>query len=1725
MKKKASLQKILTTTSLVSIITTAFHAHATVNVGAGLDNNGGALGGAGANILDFNSTNAATFTNKVADEFSKITSTGGNALGTVHVNGDNLVVNGNVGSDSNRLKTIEIDAGKTFGFFGNLYTSDKVSLGGVNSTLELTNNNASIREVYSDISTSVKNEGIIQLTRTGGGHGHNGSNFIETRLNGQIGDNVNPLEKIILQPSADNFVWNVFRKDVYAGEISVNQETERVQFQALSNGQTIEVHSAITTPGDGLGRVFARSDEDKTGDIVEFHGKLGTPTNRLNNLSIHRGATAKIYNDIYMKGTGTTDHIILEDLETDNKIIFCADNLTIDSKIRGSNGTGVVEINANNINIKGFIGNTGVTFHGFGGGNVNGILDKIVINANASLIADDDFHVANGITFGNANSQLTLTKDNATFDTVILAETNGAGKLLLDENLTVTKNIGTNDKSINLIQVAEDKAITAKADIYAQELLLKGNGNAKLILNQADITVAAPIAIENHQKNTIEVNKNATIKGNIATDKNTRLGALVFTDDDVKLRLEGNKFFIEEIDFDSKNNAELTFFSPSADMDIDDDMLATLSNYLNTNAKIEVGSGAGYTATMAKQIGTDNNANRFDGTIILSGAGDNVVTADLFARKITVNGGGTTEFNNALDMGDNAEFKVENAQTQVQLDNNLTQGDNSSFLVDDADKINLTGTITQGDDATFTVNNSDEITFAQDFQQGDNATLTLTSSDKLTFNGDFKQTGTGILEINDSDEITFTGAFEQVGANSKVTITNSKKITFNQAFEQDDNAEFNINGGISEITFKNNFKQGDNSEFNINEAKKVNVHGKVEQGTTSKFIIGGNDGVEVILHDDLTQTGQDNQFKINSADLVTFGGEVDQQGVNGVFEINDSDIVTFNDKFTQGDDATLTINNSDKITFKQALTQGTNSKFTIDNSMNVTFEDDFTQGAGSTLSFDSTGSIIFAGQTKLKTIDFKDGNGLISFTGAGSEIATEIKNDGPSGNGRLSFSTDFALDIEVGSANKKLKYIEINNSEFKLSKSAYLEQGFIMKGDNAHLKLVTNNNLVIDGPILTNISGQGKIDFDVDTTVKSNIGTGTRLFEEIGIAVGKILKTDGSINSHKLTLKGAGSGVQYNNAIFSNPQTHTNIANQGELTFSRATVLNNTIGSKNQSLSKVIFENNVNKIKSEKDIYAKNITFGANQLIPSDNVKYGAVGGEVDFSETRISLGSNNIKLIGDIKFNNSKLEISRNFNGYGKLNNINATKLDLNGIEINFNDQAGFAANNTELLIIGSNVDVTNIESAKLTINGALDLVQWKLDKNDDNNIILKAKRKATLDSTLKKQRESGDNVNDSAIELAELIERTVSDKSFNSNSAFAKFIQQVASTPPEKRAEILNRFNPGRAESVKAIDALSNSSVEMLGNRLNEVGSDIGVGTLSSLKREQKGVAAGDLDSLQKSGWWLKGFGMAIRQSLDGDINSYKANLGGGALGFDSVLCDKFLIGVGYSYSNMNLNYRGNKLGDSVKLGSSIFNVYGQYKINDQWFARGMMYMGHNRIRSRELKFEDNKYKISRSNYDSYNYGVTGSLGYNYQYRDDILLTPIIAMRYSRVLDDGYKQEGTLTQNPIIERNSHNKLVAVGGLQMKKKQYFDNGILNFGLHSFANVNVMNSPEITTSRLDGMPKSFTSRGPKERRLGLDLGANIEVEYSKVKLSLDYNMHLKKRFHSHTGSIKLHVQF
>jgi outer membrane autotransporter protein len=291
-----------------------------------------------------------------------------------------------------------------------------------------------------------------------------------------------------------------------------------------------------------------------------------------------------------------------------------------------------------------------------------------------------------------------------------------------------------------------------------------------------------------------------------------------------------------------------------------------------------------------------------------------------------------------------------------------------------------------------------------------------------------------------------------------------------------------------------------------------------------------------------------------------------------------------------------------------------------------------------------------------------------------------------------------------------------------------------------------------------------------------------------------------------------------------------------------------------------------------------------------------------------------------------------------------------------------------------------------------------------------------------------------------------------------------------------------------------------------------------------ELSGIAAGDQSD--RYGIWATPFYSKSTQKKRGSSAGYKSDGYGGTFGFDTRANEEMIVGLAVTAMNSDIKHKDFKSGDKTKVGTILFSAYSNYQFGNNWFGQGVFSIGSSNVTNKEKRrISTTSYSIASDEYSSMTFASEVLGGYNHLVNNQLVLTPMFGVGYSRINDSSYQETGNGPQLLSVTKRASQKVELVGGLRVTGLPFIVGEVsLTPEMHGSVRHDVIGKGARVDAKIPGLPK-LPSEKAKLQKTYYNLGASLKASYGMMDYGVAADTMFAKKYVGVNGSVNVRVNF
>lgn len=768
-----------------------------------------------------------------------------------------------------------------------------------------------------------------------------------------------------------------------------------------------------------------------------------------------------------------------------------------------------------------------------------------------------------------------------------------------------------------------------------------------------------------------------------------------------------------------------------------------------------------------------------------------------------------------------------------------------------------------------------------------------------------------------------------------------------------------------------------------------------------------------------------------------------------------------------------------------------------------------------------------------------NGDVTVTYTNAGADLGrTNVTTDEEEGKPNFHVAGDQTITGEWGTAENPVGNlhdktaggvdITIQTKKFFAGITGATEDktDVIMDIDGAGVRSIGSNDVRM---LSTTFRNNGRVDDGVNS-------------RDITVNAGMVATLGGVIKGGDVTLANAGSHVRFLEGADLRNKVVAAVANQGEVFFENGGIMGGDLGADGQRILHAHFEGD-RALDANGNVHSVNTTF-AGKFDLKQNVKLDTVTNTINNGAEFDLGGYTATTILGSTTTFNGDTKVAFTLQNQG--NDLTGGHFVINnGGNIRFADGATVeftpddknatpvAGQSRQFTVLDNNgvapVAGNTLADAAIKFGKSLNpFTKWTGTMNAQGDIVLTQTdiaAKAVIDK-LGKKADAADKHNIDVIMGA----------ANDTDGGKVRDLLRKVFDNKEIVDETVDRFTPVTTVSDIVEEITITENRNMAERMITLAGVQrTGTPTESRLVANESntrisGVSAGDQHN--RFGAWFSPFYDSTTQKARKGAAGYKSEGYGASFGIDTKANDDLIIGAAVTFAHTDMKHKNFKSGDKTKVDTKLFSIYAMTQITDAWFAHGTATFGTNDVKNNEKRVKgigangNAIYDRVSGKYSSMSFAIDSMFGYNYV-TEQVTLTPMAGIRYTRVNDGGYKESGSTTgQNFDVNTKASNRLDIVAGLRASAPTFDLNGAgVTPEIHAFINHDLIGKNGKRTIKVNGGNNNMMDKSRKPVRTTYNVGVGVGAEMGMMEYRAGYDLTLGDKRTGHQGTLSVRVNF
>ncbi len=351
-----------------------------------------------------------------------------------------------------------------------------------------------------------------------------------------------------------------------------------------------------------------------------------------------------------------------------------------------------------------------------------------------------------------------------------------------------------------------------------------------------------------------------------------------------------------------------------------------------------------------------------------------------------------------------------------------------------------------------------------------------------------------------------------------------------------------------------------------------------------------------------------------------------------------------------------------------------------------------------------------------------------------------------------------------------------------------------------------------------------------------------------------------------------------------------------------------------------------------------------------------------------------------------------------------------------------------------------------------------------------------------------------------------------------------------------ILNANNAGSREALEQLGAQKDTmtatskvsvqtvqtNLDLASNRLTSQRG--GVRAIAAAQSEKTGSIVGTDDGALAGSAWIKPFYNTMDQDERNGVDGFGADTAGVAFGADVEVSDESRVGIAGSWAASDVD--GDGAGESqLDIDSYQVTLYGDYDFGVA-YVEGFAGYAINQVDSqRVIDFGTLNPRTARASFDSQQSVLGALVGTNLSLSENLVVSPETSLTWTRVKTDDYTETGAGGVSQIVSVDDVDVVQASLGatlsaiLPMESGTLVPQGFLGVGY------DLAGDEAVATARFTGGGAAFEQTGAEVEQFSVNAGLGLTWEANAFSIGANYDAEYREDFLSHTGQVKLKIEF
>lgn len=287
-------------------------------------------------------------------------------------------------------------------------------------------------------------------------------------------------------------------------------------------------------------------------------------------------------------------------------------------------------------------------------------------------------------------------------------------------------------------------------------------------------------------------------------------------------------------------------------------------------------------------------------------------------------------------------------------------------------------------------------------------------------------------------------------------------------------------------------------------------------------------------------------------------------------------------------------------------------------------------------------------------------------------------------------------------------------------------------------------------------------------------------------------------------------------------------------------------------------------------------------------------------------------------------------------------------------------------------------------------------------------------------------------------------------------------------------------------------------------------------------EGYAAGYINK-KYHGAWVKGFANYSEQDSRDLINGFDATTKGLAIGGDTFISERSLIGLSLAFASSRIHHDLNQARTEIEYYQG--SIYGDVNLSNPMFINWMVaatYLNYDQNRTIRL---NNASVPVKADYHGWQYGARTEIGYAFG-KLSFHTVPTLALTYSHLGIEEYTERGAGTASQKVSPSAQDNLQAEFGVKLVNNIVAHELLTQPELHAKIRYELFENQQKTSSQFVSIGPSYDTIGYFPTKESYNAGTSLTIfGEGGFVFSVSYDYDFRNDYRAHTGFVRLRYEW